>query len=113
METNTTVNTGIEVNPIKVCPFFVFAIPWVDTGNGTSIYTVSHALADVGDNGVCHSCWLYIGFNLVREPVDGVASRSLETLFSFFAIGTRLEITLSDLSLCMPARLLQECFFKT
>ena len=112
LQANAAINTRIKINPVKICPFFIFPSSWIDAGNRTSINTVSNALADIGDDRVCHNCWLsYVG-NLIRQPVDGVAPRGLQTLIGFFTISTRPEITLGDLSLGMPARLFQQSLFK-
>lgn len=55
LHTDSAINAGSEVNPVPVCAFGIFTRPFVNTGDWTSIDTISDAFTDVGNNGVWHS----------------------------------------------------------
>ena len=55
LETDTTIDTGIKVNPIPVCSLLIFTWAFVNTGDRAGVYAVSDAFANVSHNRVGHS----------------------------------------------------------
>ena len=54
LQTDPTVDAGIKVDPIKICPLFVFPLSLVDAGHRTGINTISNPFAHIGHDRVGH-----------------------------------------------------------
>lgn len=55
LQANAAINAGSKVNPVPVCPFFVFAWPFMDASNRAGINAIGNALAGIGQNRMRHS----------------------------------------------------------
>ena len=62
LQTNAAVYAGIEINPIPIGTFDVFAGAGVDASNWTSADTISNSLADICNDSVRHVSILDLGF---------------------------------------------------
>ena len=60
LQTDPTVDAGIKVDPIKICPLFVFPLSLVDAGHRTGINTIRDPFANIGHDRVGHECDLRI-----------------------------------------------------
>jgi hypothetical protein len=54
LQTDTTVNAGVKIDPVPVGALGIFAGAFMDASNGTGIDAVGYAFTDVGNNGVSH-----------------------------------------------------------
>jgi len=61
LQTNAAVYAGIEINPIPIGSFDVFAGAWVNASNWTSAYTISNSFADIRNDSVRHVSILDFG----------------------------------------------------
>ena len=54
LQTDATVNTGGEINPIPIGALGIFARAGVDAGNGASFHAIRNAFTDLGDDSMSH-----------------------------------------------------------
>jgi hypothetical protein len=54
LQTNAAVYAGIEINPIPISAFDVFARAWVNASHRTSADTISYSFANICNDSVCH-----------------------------------------------------------
>jgi hypothetical protein len=63
LETDPAINTGREINPVPICAFCIFARPFMNAGNWTSIDAIGNAFADICNDRMRHSV-------LLSEQID-------------------------------------------
>ena len=111
LKTDAAVDASVEVDPEKIGALLVFALARLDASHWTGIDTIGNSFADIRNDGVSHNSDL-IRAILVTYPFEGLASRQLQSAFSFISVVAWPVIETTDLARSMQCRLMLQCLFQ-
>ena len=92
LHANSTVDAGVEIDPIKVCSLLVFAIALIDAGHWASVDAIGDAFAHISNDAVSHGDSSAVGRILEIEPIQlHEGSIALGMTLGFAAISKTLQ----------------------